>query len=64
MKTLSDINPLSFRMESLLIPISIGIPFFFSFYFNPDKFLGSLNNTFFKPKMYKNTPNMLKIKSI
>ena len=37
--------------------------FFYPFYFNPDNFLGSLNKTFFKPKMYKQTPTKLKIKS-
>ena len=37
--------------------------FFYLFYFNPDNFLGSLNKTFFKPKIYKQTPTKLKIKS-
>ena len=30
---------------------------------NPDNFFGSLNKTFFKPKIYKQTPTKLKIKS-
>ena len=37
--------------------------FFYPFYSNLDNFLGSLNKTFFKPKMYKQTPTKLKIKS-
>ena len=37
--------------------------FFYPFYSNPDNFLGSLNKTFFKPKIYKQTPTKLKIKS-
>ena len=37
--------------------------FFYPFYFNPVNFFGSLNKTFFKPKIYKQTPTKLKIKS-
>ena len=36
---------------------------YYKFYFNPDKFFVSLNKTFFKPKIYKQSPTKLKIKS-
>ena len=63
LKISSEINPLSFKMESLLIPISIDIDFFFNIYFNLDILFGSLNNNLFKPRMYKHTPKKLNIKS-
>lgn len=37
--------------------------YLYRFYFNPDNFLESLNKTFFKPKIYKQNPRKLKIKS-
>ena len=58
----SGINPEGWKMKIYKIPISSGI-IFFPFYFNSDNFLGSLNKTFFKPKIYKQTPKKLKIKS-
>ena len=33
-------------------------------YFNPEIFLGLLNNNLFKPNTYKQTPKKLKIKSM
>ena len=55
-------NPQDLKIKFIKFQYQVAL-FFYPFYFNPDNLLGSLNKTFFKPKMYKQTQTKLKIKS-